>query len=87
MEKWYPFQQVVLGQLGYTHNEWSWTPASHHIKKTHKNRVKEKDKPNSYSMRQPTDGKTKFGMCLYGEDLLDTMKKRIAIIINPHELK
>lgn len=50
-------------------------------------RIKEQDKPNSYSMRQPTDGKAKYGMCLYGEDLLDTMKERIAIIVESEKTK
>lgn len=50
-------------------------------------RLKEKDKPNSYSMRQPTDGKTKYGMCLFGEDLLDPKKEKIVIIVESEKTK
>ena len=50
-------------------------------------RVKEKDKPNSYTMRQPTDGKAKYAMCLYGEDLLDPKKERKVIIVESEKTK
>ena len=54
-------------------------------------REKKKDNeigsPKSYSMKQPADGKTKYVMCLYGEDLLDPDKKRIVIIVESEKTK
>ncbi len=50
-------------------------------------RIKEKDKPNSYSMRQPNDEKAKYRMCLYGEDLLDPKKEKKVIIVESEKTK
>ena len=38
-------------------------------------------------MKQPTDGKTKYAMCLYGEDLLDPTKEKTAIIVESEKTK
>ncbi|AXE16699.1 DUF927 domain-containing protein [Runella rosea] len=41
---------------------------------------------NSHSLKQPPDGK-KYGMCLYGEDLLDPDKQRTVIVVESEKTK
>lgn len=40
----------------------------------------------SHSLKQPPDGK-KYGMCLYGEDLLDPEKQRTVIVVESEKTK
>ena len=40
----------------------------------------------SHSLKQPTNGK-KYGMCLYGEDLLDPEKQRTVIVVESEKTK
>lgn len=54
---------------------------------TNGHREKGKDSPNSYSMTQPKDGKSKYGMCLYGEELLDQMRNKTAIVVESEKTK
>lgn len=49
----------------------------------HRNKVNK----GSYSMVQPKDGKSKYGMCLYGEDLLDPEKEKIVVIVESEKTK
>jgi hypothetical protein len=55
----------------------------------HREREKDNEKGSakSYSLKQPTDGKTRYVLCLYGEDLLDIKKERIAIIVESEKTK
>lgn len=50
-------------------------------------RVKGKNSANAYSMSQPNGGKTKYGMCLYGENLLDPTKTKIVIVVESEKTK
>lgn len=61
----------------------TFAPDGHREKK----KDNEKGGAKSYSMKQPTDGKTKYAMCLYGEDLLDPTKDKIAIIVESEKTK
>lgn len=50
-------------------------------------REKGQKSSNSYSMTQPKDCKTKYGMCLYGEDLLDPNKEKTVILVESEKTK
>ncbi len=50
-------------------------------------RIKEKDKPNSYSMSQPPDGRCKYGQCLFGENLMDPKNEKKVIIVESEKTK
>ena len=41
----------------------------------------------SYSMTQPKEGKAKYGMCLYGEELLDPTKAKTVIMVESEKTK
>lgn len=41
----------------------------------------------SYSMTQPKEGKAKYGMCLYGEELLDPTKTKTVIVVESEKTK
>lgn len=40
-----------------------------------------------YSMKQPEDSKSKYMMCLWGEDLLDSSKQRTVIVVESEKTK
>lgn len=42
---------------------------------------------NAYSLKQPRDGKSKYSMCLFGEDLLEQTKTKIVIIVESEKTK
>jgi hypothetical protein len=50
-------------------------------------RVKRKNSANSYSMTQPKGDKTKYGMCLYGENLLDPAKTKTVVVVESEKTK
>ncbi len=50
-------------------------------------KIKDKGKFTTFTMTQPTDEKTMYGMCLYGEDLLDPNKAKIVIIVESEKTK
>ena len=53
----------------------------------HREKEDKKGIPNSYSMKQPTEGDKKYRLCLYGEDRLEAIIKKIVVLVESEKTK